>query len=195
MKKRKLSKNNKGFTLIEIMIAMAIFGFLSYIITSLLIIIIGSVYNVNQRSYLRTTVETAISTISEDVQFAQDVTDCSASNGGVAQSCISMTVPSTGLGNTSGGVSYSKFEKIYATTVNGLPSIMKLVIINGVSSSVRLNPSNISIDKGIFDLESSNYQQGNIILTVQAHIAQRTNSVNSNNKASVFLSSNIEYGR
>jgi prepilin-type N-terminal cleavage/methylation domain-containing protein len=180
MVEKKDRKN--GFTLIEVMIAMAIFGFLAYVITAILISVISTVVQINQRAYLRGDIESMISSITQDAQFATQPTLTGPSCVGyTTNTCITFTVPSdTGAGTAP----VQKIETYYLDLT--LHKVVKIVNINGSSTTYYMNPTNVNVTSVYFDIQGDN-----IFFSTQAEV----DSSKGSKIVGISLAANIQYNK
>lgn len=157
---------------------MLIFGFIAYVVSSILISIVQTVYAVNQRALLRTNLEHIISEVTSDVQFASSVASCNT-----AYPCILMSVPDA----TSTGVN-TDVETIYFNSSASLPSIVKSVTINGSGTPVvtYLNTGQITMTAVTFTL-----QNGSLYFAETGKIK----TGNYTQTASLTLATTIQYNK
>lgn len=186
-----IKKKNQGFTLIEILISIAIFGFLIYIISAILIVILQTVNVINQRAYLRNNLETTISVITDDIQFANNLAPCDATQNipgtsykpVLANSCITMSVPTTNVTGTT-----IETEYLYYDT--NLSTIVKDVNINGNSPDIKyLTATNVKVTGTVFTIE-----QGNVLFSAAAEVDSTVNSV-TKPVVQLALSNVIQYNK
>lgn len=73
MKKKNLSKNNKGFTLIEILVGMLIFGILMLTISTIMYPTLKSIYNTKRLSEYGVFVDNIANQVSSEIKLAQKI--------------------------------------------------------------------------------------------------------------------------
>lgn len=186
----KLLKNKtRGFSLIEIVVTMAIFGFLLYIITDLLILIINTVYVINQEAYLRNNLENIVTTVDDDLQFANNPSYCINGN----HKCITFDLQIPAANNQF----ESECETLELYNNGGLSNIVKVVNINGNgtcqvgdsgTTTYYLNSQNVLVQNMYFDIE-----QGNVLFSLTGQVKDRYGKPIFSKGLSV--GANIEYSK
>ncbi len=144
------NKNSSGFTLIEVVISMAIFGFLAILLTSILLNIVTTITDINERNYLRSSLSTIETTIDKSIQYAYNPISCSTN-----YTCVEFT--SSSLSSTSGNSTMTTSTITFQyVVINNNGYIEETVVVNGNGSGLTtlLNQSNVNISSVNFQLQS-----------------------------------------